>query len=244
MDTQLQGRADLHMHTTASDGFYCVEDVLDHIAEQAQLNVIAITDHDVMEASLWAYEHRHLYPFDIVPGVEVSSEGGHILALWVTKPIPAKMSLEETVAAIHEQNGIAIIAHPFEMLVSVDAMKRYLRHPQALKDSGLDAIEVHNAGTPTPGNNWMARRTAAKLGMTMVGNSDAHSIGSIGCGVTRFAGSTAAELREAILNGQTVAEGVSWPISDYLRILPISTKRKAACFAASHRPRMMRFGRS
>lgn len=235
------------MHTSASDGFYSVQAVLEHIAQRTQLNVVAITDHDTLDASLWAYEHQHLYPFEIVPGVEVSSRGGHILALWVTNPIPARMSLEETVTAIHEQGGVAIIAHPYEMLVSLEAVRRYLREPEVLKASGLDAIEVHNAGTPTPGNNWLARRVATQLDMTMVGNSDAHSVGSIGSGVTRFNGTTAADLRQAILSGQTVAEGVAWPISDYLRILPGSTKRKATCIAASavnYRPRRLRFRRS
>ncbi len=62
------GFADIHMHTTASDGFNTVKEVLNHITRMGTLDVIAITDHDVMESSLWAYEHRQNYPFDIIPG--------------------------------------------------------------------------------------------------------------------------------------------------------------------------------
>ena len=97
------GRADLHMHTTASDGKPAVQELLNFIQKQRKhLNVIAITDHDKLDASLWAYKRRSFYLFDIIPGVEVSSRDGHILALWVTTPIQRDMDLADTVAAIHE----------------------------------------------------------------------------------------------------------------------------------------------
>jgi hypothetical protein len=44
-----------------------------------------------------------------VPGVEVTSADGHVLARWVTEPIPKQRSLAETAAAIHEQNGFAVL---------------------------------------------------------------------------------------------------------------------------------------
>lgn len=82
------GRADLHMHTTASDGTADVQTLLAFIADQRRdLDVIAITDHDRLDSSLWAYENRQQYPFDVVPGLEVTTQAGHILALWVTTPI-------------------------------------------------------------------------------------------------------------------------------------------------------------
>lgn len=222
----LTGRADLHMHTTASDGTASPREVLDYVAELGTLNVIAITDHDIMDASLWAYEQRGQYPFDIVPGMEVTSKGGHVLALWVTKPIAKGMSLADTTAAIHAQGGLAILAHPFEVLVSPQACMRYVQHPEVLLEDGIDALEIHNAGSPTPGNNWLAGRTAAKLGITITGNSDAHTLSAIGCGMTHFQGRTAADLRRALESGETAVEGRSWPITDYLRLLPGSTHRK------------------
>lgn len=93
MDSQdLMGRADVHMHTCASDGLPNAKQVLDYVAKRGHLDVIAITDHDVLEASLWAYSQRSVYPFDIIPGVEVTARGGHVLALWVTQPIPSARS--------------------------------------------------------------------------------------------------------------------------------------------------------
>ncbi len=86
--TQRTGRADVHMHTSASDGLASTQQVLDYIQTCAKLDVIAITDHDVLDASLWAYSQREHYNFDIIPGVEVTALEGHILALWVNTPIP------------------------------------------------------------------------------------------------------------------------------------------------------------
>jgi predicted metal-dependent phosphoesterase TrpH len=214
------GRADIHMHTTASDGFYTVQQVLDHVARLGTLDVIAITDHDVLDASLWAYAHRDRYPFDIIPGVEVSSADGHVLALWVTRAIPAGMSLAATAAAIHEQGGLALLAHPFELVVCTEAVLRHLRHPQQVREAGIDAIETHNAGALTPGNNLLARRLARQLGLPVVGNSDAHSLQAIGRGVTYFEGRTAADFRQALVSRATSVSGTGWPLRDYWKLVP------------------------
>jgi hypothetical protein len=216
------------MHTSASDGRYQVTEVLRYIATyRPYLNVIAITDHDTLDASLWAYEQQHRFPFDIVPGVEVSSLGGHILGLWVTTPIAKRMSLEDTVAAIHEAGGIAILAHPFDMMmddVRLNA-KRYLSSPQVLLQAGLDGVEVHNAGIITPMSTVLARHLARRAGLAALGNSDAHTLGAIGTGRTRFTGKSAADLRQAILLRDTRAEGSAWNISDYIEYL--QTERRS-----------------
>lgn len=228
------GRADIHIHTTASDGLYSVQQVLDHVARLGTLDVVAITDHDTLDASLWAYEHRDRYPFDIVPGVEITSADGHVLALWVTQPIPAGLSLAETAAAVHEQGGLTILAHPFELFIHPVATLRYLRQPQVLLQAGINALEAHNASTPTPGSKWLTRRSAAKITIAVTGGSDAHTLGGIGAGVTRFPGHTAADLRAALLAGETSAEGGAWPITDYLRHLRGSTLRKWSAFSATN----------
>src|SRR4030088_2141258 len=50
------GRADLHLHTRASDGLMSARDLVDHVARKTDLDVIAITDHDEMCGSLEARE--------------------------------------------------------------------------------------------------------------------------------------------------------------------------------------------
>lgn len=214
----LTGRADLHIHTDASDGIPSARQVLDHVAKQGKLDVIAITDHDVLDASLWAYDQRHLYPFEIIPGVEVSARDGHVIGLWITKPIPMNLSVRETTTAIQEQGGVAILAHPGELLIGGLEVIRYLRDPKVLLQWGLDGVEVFNAGALTPGNNIIARRIVRELGIPVVGNSDAHTLRAIGRGCTRFMGKTASDFRSALASGNTAAEGMRWQVTDYLEL--------------------------
>ncbi len=229
MSHALYGYADLHMHTHHSDGKPSPQALLDFVAKhRPHLNVIAITDHDTLDASLWAYEHRHRYPFDIVTGVEVTAEGGHVLALWVQTPIPARMSLAETAHAIHEAGGLAILAHPFH--IEMDFVRKYARrywcHPEVLLEAGIDGIEVHNAAIVTPGTNLAARFYAKRVGLPALGSSDAHTLGAIGTGRTRFWGRTADDLRQSILNQTTHAEGNAWKLTDYIEFLQSGQLRK------------------
>lgn len=64
-------RADLHVHTTASDGEYTPSQIV-ALARQAGLCAVAITDHDTLaaveEARVAAGEH-----IEFVPGVEIST---------------------------------------------------------------------------------------------------------------------------------------------------------------------------
>jgi predicted metal-dependent phosphoesterase TrpH len=216
------GRADLHMHTTVSDGVASVYDLLADVMARIEnrtlaLEVLAITDHDRLDASLWAYAHRERYPFDIIPGVEVSCTEGHVLALWVTEPIRSGMSLIETVAAVHEQNGLAILAHPFhiQMKLILKGARRYARNPAYLVESGLDGLEVHNAGVLLPLCNRVAGRYATHLNLARTGGSDAHTLNAIGTGLTYFPGRTAEDLRQALIARQTVGSGQVWPLAAY-----------------------------
>lgn len=227
------GYADLHMHTTASDGSASPRQMLDAVARRGDLDVIAITDHDHIDSSLWAHSQRDQYPFEIVPGMEVTTAEGHVLALWVTELIPAGLSLGETTAAIHVQDGIAILAHPLEPTIAPQAAWRYFRHPQVLIQANLDGVESFNAGAVTPGCNWLASRVFRPVDLPVVGSSDAHMPGSIGSGRTCFPGQTAADLRAALVNRQTTAEGTPWSITDYLKLSIIFIQRRRTASLAA-----------
>jgi predicted metal-dependent phosphoesterase TrpH len=236
LETTSFGRADLHMHTNASDGLPTVRELLNHVAQNTKLDVIAITDHDRVDAALWAYERRDEYPFEIIPGSEVSSAAGHILGVWVKESIPQNLSLSETAAAIHEQDGIAILAHPYHIHLGVVARNvlSYTRHPEMLLESGLDAVEVYNAGIVIPGMNILARQLARRAGIVATGGSDAHTLGGVGCGLTRFPGKSAADLRTALAEGTTAAEGRAWPLIDYWNYFRNSTHNTSSEFLAEN----------
>jgi len=209
--TQNHGLADLHMHTNVSDGAATVRDLLAHAAA-LPLDVIAITDHDRLDASLYAYEHQDKYPFEVVPGLEVTSREGHVLAWYVTEKIPMHLSLEETVQAVHELGGIATLAHPYQVYLDETraGYQRYAGDPDLIARCGFDAVEAVNAAAIIPGLNVYTRYRVGGLGLSLTGSSDAHTLNAIGSGRTRYPGKTAADLRHALETQQTVAVNGSW----------------------------------
>ncbi|HKN41124.1 MAG TPA: PHP domain-containing protein, partial [Acidimicrobiia bacterium] len=109
-----RGLADLHIHTTYSDGWPTPRDVVDHAAAETALDVIAITDHDTIEGALRAAEYAaRTSALRVLIGEEVSSRQGHILGLFLTNRIRPGLTAAHTVDLIHAQGGVAIAAHPF-----------------------------------------------------------------------------------------------------------------------------------
>lgn len=75
-------RGDFHMHTTHSDGSFTLEEVVS-MAKVAHLDVISITDHDVLDGSIAAYQNYQDEEIKIIVGLELSTdyqgESVHIL---------------------------------------------------------------------------------------------------------------------------------------------------------------------
>ena len=201
------GRADLHMHTSYSDGWPSPGALVDHAANLGDLDVIAITDHDTIEGALRGADlaaGRRDAPAVIV-GEEVSSREGHILGLFLEKRVRPGMTAAATIAAIHEQGGLAIAAHPFWRTERNGRARRVHGVGWLAAALDFDAIEVENA---TPGFyvfNQLARRLNIGLGRAEVGGSDAHILDAVGRAFTEFPGRTPRALRTAIEQGATSA---------------------------------------
>ena len=201
------------MHTDCSDGWPSAATVIDHVIENTDLNVIAITDHDTIEGALRGAERaaRLRTNLQVVIGEEVTSRDGHILALFIEKRVRPGMSAAATVHAIHEQGGLAVAAHPFwrtQRMVRSSGRVHGVGWLAAELD--FDAVEVENA---TPGFyvfNQMAHRMNVGLGAAELGSSDAHILDAIGRAYTEFRGRSAADLRKAIETGRTEAGRVRY----------------------------------
>ena len=179
-----------------------VEAVLDHVARWTRLRVIAITDHDTIEGALRAQELQSRYRFQVVLGEEVTTRQGHVLALYIRERVRPLMSPEDTVAAIHEQGGLAIAAHPFITAFGPEIQGIGRR----FTDLPFDGVEVENSTPLMYVANYRARRHNRRAGgLSVLGNSDAHIVEAIGKSYSRFPGSTAADLRRAIERRRTTA---------------------------------------
>jgi hypothetical protein len=190
------GRADLHMHSTYSDGLGTIQQVLDYAQEHTDLDVIALTDHDVIEGSLRARDlwARGSYRFDFVVGEEVSTRSGHLLALFIEQRIPPHLSMEESIDLIHAQGGLAVVAHPLNPLFRHSCPAAVLDRIRASQSVWLDGVETWNASFCGIHAN------------------------RIGSGCTWFAGKSALDVRSAIEHGETAPGGRLWGVNDYLRL--------------------------
>ena len=197
------GRADLQVHTAFGDGMEDARTIFERVEVLGELDVIAVTDHDDVRGALEAREvHAQApYHFELVTGIEVTTQHGHLLALWVERPVRSFRSLEETVAAIHAQGGLAVVPHPFSLLTR-SIGRRTLERVLAIGDPTThpDGIEVAN---PTSAG-WdtgirAVEMNRARWGLAETGGSDAHFAEAVGAAYTLFPGRTSDDIRQAIL---------------------------------------------
>lgn len=198
--TERLGRADLHLHTLASDGTAGVLDILEHVERATELDVIAITDHERIDAARagQAAARDRGYRFEVIIGEEVTTLGGHLLALWIEETVKPLRSMRSTIAAIHDQGGIAIPAHPlvpYPLCAQGFVLRRLLADEPRFRPDALETFNPTTLGRP-----WHDRvvRFADEFGLARIGNSDAHALEAIGSGYTTFPGRTGADLRAAI----------------------------------------------
>jgi len=187
------------MHTTCSDGFSTPERLARHL-RHVDLNVVSVTDHDTIEGSLRVREALAGEGPEVVVGEEVSSAQGHILGLYLQRRIRPGMSAPATIAAIHEQGGVAVAAHPYQFPWA-RGRRIFLGVGNLAWTLPFDAVEVVNGAPAMELVNLRARRRAARGDRPQVGGSDAHVLRGVGHVHTVFEGSTAADLRYSIETG-------------------------------------------
>jgi predicted metal-dependent phosphoesterase TrpH len=186
---------------------------MEYVQNSTDLDVIAITDHNTIEGALFAQSLAELYDFEVIVGEEISAKQGHVLGLYLKEHIPAGMSAADTVRAIHEQDGIAIIAHPFSAQGVFGPTGRNLV-ADAANEWAFHAFEVYNSMPFLVWANSMAAKAlAGGQGIAATGGSDAHVLKAVGKGYTLFKGSTAEDLRTGIVNLETRAQAARQGLS-------------------------------
>lgn len=210
--TERPGRADLHIHTTASDGVADVVAIVEHAAALGDLDIIAITDHERIDAAVAGRsiaEDRGL-AIQVVVGEEVTTLGGHLLALFIERPIRPYRSMRRTIADVHEAGGLAIPAHPlvpYPLCAQGWVLRRLIDDPdEAVRPDALETFNPTALGRP-----WHDRvvRFADEQHLAHIGNSDAHALEAVGTGWTTFPGRTPDDLRAAIV-ARTTEHGGSF----------------------------------
>lgn len=216
----MQINADLHVHSNYSKDSLITPKELVYYAKKRGLNAVAVTDHNQLEGS---YKIAKETDFLIIPGMEVSSMDGHIVALNVSELIPRGLTAAETVDLIHKAGGVAVACHP------------YVYFKGCLKDKvcgTFDAVEVINARAfPFKRSVKKAEETAKKLGLPRVAGTDAHYGPQVGYAYTAIevAEPSVEAITKAIVGGHCQPFGQAVPIAlnvelDLHRILRMAKK--------------------
>ncbi|MDI6897223.1 PHP domain-containing protein [Methanocella conradii] len=200
-------RFDLHVHTSYSqDGLSSVEEVL-KAAAAAGLDGVAITDHDTTAGAIHALEivDRVAPGLLVIPGIEVSTRSGHLIVLGVTRDIPARMSVQETIKEAKRLGGTIVVPHPYNRP----------RHGMPIPE-GADAAEVYNSRHILGLHNRIALRRARDLGLPGVAGSDAHQASLVGSAITLIkADKTVNSVLESIKQGKTSIDVEKTPLHIY-----------------------------
>jgi predicted metal-dependent phosphoesterase TrpH len=210
-------KADLHLHTTYSDGYMTPTKTIDIIAcSSPSIKTVAITDHDTIDGALIADEYaRHHYPnLEVIIGQEVTTGEGDVLGLFLQATLPKFQTAAEAIGAIHRQGGLAVAAHPYVFGWGMESVGRaILRLP-------FDAVEVrHGCPLHIPQNLWAGLVNRFGQQLPALGSSDSHIPYTTGQAFTWFPGTTKADLYEAIVHHRVCPGGTTWKIVDMLRAL-------------------------
>ena len=171
---------DLHCHSRFSaDGVAEPENLVKE-AKAKGLNGFAITDHNTCACVEYFLQHGYMNkegtPVDgllIIPGQEITTSDGHLLALGITLPDLKGIPAIEAVSLIHQAGGLAIPPHPY------DFFRAGIRE-HVLETLNIDAIEVFNAATTLKRYNKQAFEYAEGRGLPMTASSDAHDHVALG----------------------------------------------------------------
>ena len=123
---------DLHIHSEFSfDSLSKIKDIINS-SKRCGLSGIAITDHNVFtKIPMNSLLNENFW---LISGSEVHTELGDIIGLFIKHRLKSRESLS-LINEIHDQGGIAILAHPF---------KRIHNYPEEII-MHLDAIEIVNS---------------------------------------------------------------------------------------------------
>lgn len=203
---------DLHNHTRHSPDSRVAPAELVKVATRIGLQGLAITDHNAVAGVKEAREAA-APGFLVIPGTEVSTRDGHVLAYGVAETIPRDLSVAETFERIAALGGVAVAAHPYRFWSGLGE--------GALGQAAFPAYETCNGRTLRRGNA-RARGRAAERKVGQTGGSDSHFLDEVARAVTSVDAGVASadDVIQRIGQGRTAAQGFDRDAAGTIRYVP------------------------
>ncbi len=201
---------DLHAHTSPRSS--CSRTTVEELVASARvrgLDALCITEHDVTWPDDELADASALLGFPLVPGVELTTDVGHVLAFGpLRKPLWLGYRLDELVDEVETSGTALVLPHPVRYLAGDRAVRagRVVPPPEEVVAmtawSVVHAIEVASTQS-TPAEHALTAAALEVAPRPSVGASDAHAPGLAGAFATRLdrAVSSAEELAEEIRAG-------------------------------------------
>ena len=185
---------DMHTHTSvySTDSNLLPHDLITRAAERGVGGVV-LTEHDVV----WdAARARHLSDQSdilVLPGVEVTTELGHVLVYGLPSLVPRITDAKRLRALCDEQDALMFLAHPAR-----DPGLRVPREAMAL----FDGVEGLN-GCDGPLQNQSAASRGRSCDLPPIGGSDSHALHEVATAATDFSAEirSVADLVAALRSG-------------------------------------------
>jgi hypothetical protein len=164
-------RIDLHLHSEYSpDSRTSLSDLIARCKEVG-LDRIALTDHNTAEG---ARELARREPDLAIVGEEIKTTEGEIIGLFLAETIEPRLTPEQTLDRIHDQGGLAYLAHPFDLRRARFDPRRVVE----LADR-VDIIETYNQWSDLAANQ-AAEAMAVQLDLVRAWGSDSHAPPELG----------------------------------------------------------------
>ena len=171
-------RLDLHVHSAHSpDSRLRLPEIANQLP-YVGLKGFALTDHNSVEGHRRLPELRSEFPgLLVLPGIEVSTREGHLLAYGISEAPPPHRALAETLDWVHARGGLAVLAHPFRWAHGAGRARA--------EGAAVDGLEIRN-GHNSNIQNFRAEVVAARRHLFATGGSDVHELGDLGRAYTEF----------------------------------------------------------
>jgi predicted metal-dependent phosphoesterase TrpH len=183
---------DLHTHTARlSYDSQLSPDELVEAAKAAGLDGLCLTEHDFVweaeEVRRLSRRHRFL----VLPGLEVNTAHGHVLAYGLPRYVFGMDRLEVLARLAQEAGAALVAAHPYRRQVPwepgrdgawQEALGRALANPCYPQVCAIEGLN----GRGKEHENRFSQELAQRLGLPLVAGSDAHSLADVGTCATEF----------------------------------------------------------